>query len=102
MKKLLIASLMIVLSSFAFAAGDVSAGKAKSTICATCHGIDGISAVPIYPNLKGQKEVYLVNSLKAYKSGQRKGGMSVIMAGQAMLLSDVDMADLAAYYSSLK
>ncbi len=102
MKKLLIASLILTLPSFAFAAGDAATGKAKSALCAACHGADGISAIPIYPNLKGQKEAYFVSSLKAYKSGQRKGGMSAIMVPQAMMLSDADMANLAAYYSSLK
>lgn len=102
MKKLLIASIIIALPSFAFAAGDAAAGKAKSAVCATCHGADGISLAPIYPNLKGQKEAYLASSLKAYKTGQRKGGMSAIMAPQSMALSDIDMANLAAYYASLK
>ena len=83
-------------------AADINAGKAKSAVCAACHGADGISAVPIYPNLKGQKEAYLYGSLKAYKSGQRQGGMAVIMKPQADLLTDEDMANLAAYYSSLK
>ncbi|PKG40555.1 c-type cytochrome [Psychromonas sp. Urea-02u-13] len=102
MKKLLIASLILALPSFAFAAGDAVAGKAKAAVCAACHGADGISAVPIYPNLKGQKEAYLVSSLKAYKSGQRKGGMSAIMTPQATALSDQNMANIAAYYASLK
>ena len=102
MKKLLIASLIIALPSFAFATGDAAAGKVKSAVCAACHGADGISVAPIYPNIKGQKEAYLVSSLKAYKSGQRKGGMSAIMAPQASMLSDDDIANLAAYYASLK
>lgn len=101
MKKLLIASLILTLPSFAFA-GDAAIGKAKSAACAACHGADGLSAVPIYPNLKGQKEAYLVSSLKAYKLGLRKGGMSAIMAPQTIALSDADIANLAAYYSSLK
>lgn len=102
MKKLLIASLIIALPSFAFAAGDAAAGKAKSAVCAACHGADGISAAPIYPNLKGQQEAYLVSSMKAYKAGQRQGGMSAIMTPQASMLSDADIANLAAYYASLK
>lgn len=101
MKKILLASLILALPSFVSAAGDPVAGKAKAAICATCHGANGIAIAPIYPNLKGQKAPYLVNSLKAYKSGQRKGGMAAIMVPQAMALSDADMANLAAYYSSL-
>jgi len=102
MKKFLIASLLMVLPTFASAAGDAAAGKGKSAVCAACHGAEGISAAPIYPNLKGQKEMYLVGALKAYKSGERKGGMSAIMIPTAVPLSDIDIADLAAYYASLK
>lgn len=101
MKKLLLVALFLTLPTMVSAA-DVSAGKAKSVVCATCHGVNGISAVPIYPNLNGQKEAYLLSSLKAYKSGQRQGGMSAIMKPQVSTLSDVDMANLAAYYASLK
>lgn len=101
MKKLLFALLILALPIMTFAA-DASAGKAKAVFCAACHGANGISAVPIYPNLQGQKEAYFVSSLKAYKSGQRQGGMSAIMKAQASMLSDEEMANLAAYYASLK
>ncbi|MBY6195293.1 c-type cytochrome [Marinobacter hydrocarbonoclasticus] len=83
------------------AAGDIEAGKAKAAVCAACHGQNGISQVPIYPNLAGQKEQYLVASLKAYKAGQRQGGQAPVMQGQATALSDADIANLAAYYASL-
>lgn len=83
-------------------AADIDAGKAKSAICATCHGAAGVAIAPIYPNLHGQNEAYIVSSLKAYKAGQRQGGMSMLMTPQAATLSDTDIADLAAYYSSLK
>ena len=83
-------------------AGDIDAGKSKSSVCSVCHGVNGISAVPIYPNLKGQKEAYIISALKAYKVSDRKGGMSMLMAPQAAALSDADIANLAAYYSSLK
>lgn len=92
---------IVSLPLFASAA-DLDAGKEKSAVCAVCHGVNGVSAVPIYPNLKGQKEAYLVSALKAYKANQRQGGMSVIMTGQATALSDNDIANLAAYYASLK
>ncbi|MFT6985129.1 MAG: cytochrome c553 [Psychromonas sp.] len=101
MKKLLFVLCSLTLASTVSAA-DINAGKAKSAVCSVCHGADGVSAIPIYPNLKGQKEAYLYGSLKAYKSGQRQGGMSAIMKPQADLLSDADMANLAAYYASLK
>ncbi|WP_165312078.1 c-type cytochrome [Vibrio ziniensis] len=83
-------------------AGDAAAGKAKSAICAACHGADGIAVIPGYPNLKGQSEQYIVSSIKAYKAGQRTGGLAPVMQAQASLLNDADIANLAAYYSSLK
>ncbi|HLV77706.1 MAG TPA: c-type cytochrome [Marinobacter sp.] len=82
-------------------AADAEAGKAKAAVCAACHGQNGISQIPIYPNLAGQKEQYLVSSMKAYKAGQRQGGQAVVMQGQATALSDEDIANLAAYYASL-
>ncbi len=103
MKKiLLVAALACLAPSLASAAGDAAAGKAKSGVCAACHGSAGISAAPIYPNLAGQKEMYLVSSLKAYKAGQRKGGMASVMTPQAAALSEEDIKNLAAYYASLK
>ncbi|HEY7865634.1 MAG TPA: cytochrome c [Psychromonas sp.] len=101
MKKLLLVSLFLV-SPTLVSAADLEAGKAKSAVCAACHGAEGISAAPIYPNLRGQKEAYLLSSLKAYKSGQRQGGMSMMMIPQAQALSDADMVNVAAYYSSLE
>ena len=80
-------------------AGDAAAGKAKAMMCAGCHGPAGISNNDMWPNLAGQKQGYLANSLKAYRSGERKNAM---MAGMARGLSDADIANLAAYFSSLK
>lgn len=83
-------------------AGDAEAGKARSAVCAACHGAQGKAAVPNYPNLAGQNKAYLVSALKAYKNKQRTGGLAVIMQGQAAALSDEDMNNLAEYYSTLK
>ena len=80
-------------------AGDAAAGKAKAATCAGCHGANGVSAVPMYPNLAGQKEQYLIKQLKDFRDGKRN---DPIMAGMAKPLSDADIADLAAYYASLK
>ncbi|PFG10921.1 c-type cytochrome [Marinobacter sp. LV10MA510-1] len=82
-------------------AGDAVAGKTKAAVCAACHGQNGIALIPMYPNLAGQHEMYLVSSLKAYKNKERNGGQAAIMQGQAMGLSDTDIADLAAYFASL-
>ena len=100
-KKSLLAASSIVLSSTINAA-DIEAGKSKAILCAACHGSDGIATQPIYPNLAGQNEPYLASSLKAYRDKQRNGGMASIMQIQAANLSDDDIANLAAYFASLK
>ena len=87
---------LLFLSSSAMA-GDVAAGKAKSAICAACHGVDGTSLTPLYPNLKGQKEQYLAKQIKAFRDGTRKDPM---MAPMVAALSDDDIANLAAYYAA--
>lgn len=80
------------------ASGDPAQGQGKSAICAQCHGKNGISIVPIYPNLAGQKEQYLVLSLQAYRSGER---VNMAMTPHARNLSDQDIADLAAFYARM-
>jgi cytochrome c553 len=88
----------VMMASPAFA-GDAAAGKAKTAMCSACHGAAGISAIPMYPNLAGQKEAYLAQQLKDFRSGQRK---NAVMGPMAMGLSDDDIANISAYYSSLK
>jgi len=81
------------------AAADVAAGRAKANACAVCHGPLGIAAAPDAPNLAGQPAIYLSAQLKAFRSGARKHEvMSVI----AKPLTDAEIADLAAWYASLK
>ena len=104
MKKVILSVAAIALagSMGAAVAGDAAAGKAKSAVCAACHGANGISALPNYPNLAGQKEQYIIDQLNQFKSGKRTSGMANIMAPMAAPLTDADIANLAAYYSSLK
>jgi len=99
MKKLILALSTTVLMASPVFAGDAAAGKGKSMVCAACHGAEGVSAIPIYPNLAGQKEAYLAKQLNDFKSGKRD---EPTMKGMAAALSDEDIADLAAYYASLK
>jgi cytochrome c553 len=91
---------MSVLVLDAHAAGDAAAGKKKAAaVCRVCHGLDGIAKLPDAPNLAGQQEIYLVRSLTAYKTGERQNPqMSVV----APTLSEEDIANLAAYYASIK
>jgi len=79
-------------------AGDAAAGKAKSGTCAGCHGAAGISKNPMWPNLAGQQQGYLVKQLKAFRDGSRSDPM---MTPMAKPLSDEDIANLAAWYNSL-
>ena len=91
------ASLMAVISLQAAADGDASAGQAKSAICAACHGPDGNSAVPNWPKLAGQHAGYLERQTALIKSGARPvPEMMGIVAG----MSEQDLRDLAAYFSS--
>jgi cytochrome c553 len=83
----------------ASAAGNAEAGAQKSLVCGACHGVDGNSINPEWPNLAGQHESYIVKQLGLFKQGIRN---NVIMMPNAMLLTDEDMADLAAYFAKQK
>jgi cytochrome c553 len=81
------------------ASGDAEAGRKKSQPCQACHGQNGMSVSPDFPNLAGQNADYLYHALKHYKNGKRK---NPIMQGQVANLSDKDMLDLAAHFSHLQ
>ena len=89
----------LIFASTSAMAGDVAAGKAKSALCASCHGPTGISMSPIWPNLAGQKEQYLIKQITAFRDGTRQDPM---MAPMVAALSDTDIENLAAYYASQK
>jgi len=100
MKKLtsvLIATLLLGASGSVLA-GDAAAGKAKTATCAGCHGPAGVSSNTMWPNLAGQKEGYLIKQLKAFRDGSRS---DPLMAPMAKPLSDSDIENIAAYFSSL-
>jgi cytochrome c553 len=82
------------------AQGDTKAGRAKAeSICAVCHGLDGMAKIPEAPNLAGQNENYLMAQLQAFKSGERKNEMMSVVIQN---LSDDDIENLAAYYSAIE
>ena len=81
----------------AAASGDAEVGKKKSAPCAVCHGENGISPSPEFPNLAGQHADYLEASIKHYQNGKRK---NPIMQGQVTKLTPKDIMDLSAYYAS--
>jgi len=81
------------------ASGNAAKGEEKAkAVCAACHGAHGESAGPDFPKLAGQPADYLEHALKHYKGGVRR--KNAIMMGMVAGLSEQDMADLAAYFSS--
>ncbi|WP_044364013.1 c-type cytochrome [Vibrio fluvialis] len=104
MKKLALI-LSLLASCSVWAQGSIEAGKAKSQTCVACHGADGNSQITTYPKLAGQHAKYIEKQLKDLKLGMTSGGKQgrydLVMSGMAMPLSEEDMADLAAYFSSL-
>jgi cytochrome c553 len=81
------------------AAQDLTAGRRKAIACQNCHGMDGIAKLPDAPHLAGQPAPYLVRSLRAYRSGERR---NEVMSIAAKPLSDDDVRDLSAYYAAIQ
>lgn len=99
-------------SSAGLPAGNIEAGKllagkkgaATGQACVDCHGADGNSPIDgTYPKLGGQYADYIAHSLQAYRSGARGGSSTTdLMGSQAKELTDQQIADLAAYFHSVK
>jgi len=89
--------LSLLVSLPVLAIGDADAGQGKAAVCAACHGVDGNSVVPNWPKIAGQHSAYLQRQMALIKSGERPVPE---MAGIVISLTDQDMADLAAYFSS--
>lgn len=94
-----ISAAVMMLTATGTMAADIEAGKKKASSCAACHGANGISNNDVWPNLAGQKKGYLVKQLKDFRDGKRNDPM---MSPMAKPLSDEDIENLAAYYSSLE
>ncbi len=78
-------------------AADIEAGEKRAATCFGCHGPEGISLNPKYPNLAGQSEEYLVKQLNAFRTAERS---DPIMTPMANLMSVADVENLAAYFAS--
>jgi cytochrome c553 len=91
-------AVLLAVTGGAVAAGDPAAGKAKAAACAGCHGPNGEGVKP-NPALAGKPEADVAQALKDYKTGKRA---NPLMKSLATPLSDQDMANLGAYYASLK
>jgi len=101
MNRMLLTALVvgtIGLTGAAQAAGDAAAGKAKATSCGMCHGATG-GGTQMGPKLAGGDQAKFIQAMNDYKSGKKDNAMMKNAAGQ---LSPDDIANLAAYYASLK
>jgi cytochrome c553 len=99
-RTLILGSLALLLGiSNAGAAGDAAAGRKAVVKCQACHGVDGQSKNPEAPHISGQVDRYIIKALKRYQSGERQDPMMSMIVKQ---LSEEDIANLAAYYSSIK
>lgn len=92
----IIIGLSSLISPTLFAA-DSEAGKAKSALCAGCHGVDGNSTNGVWPKLAGQHASYLEKQIHEFKDGTRA---DPVMMGMVAALSDTDIADISAYFAS--
>ncbi len=101
MKRILLTAAIasfFAVTTAALAGGDAAAGKAKAGACVGCHGANGEGKAP-NPALAGKSENDLLQALKDYKSGKRANATMKMMAGT---LKDADMANVSAYFASLK
>jgi cytochrome c553 len=104
MKQMVVAAAFVGLSllgieAHAIERGDPARGEQLASQCVGCHGPGGNSSNPQFPHIAGQYADYMVQAMKAYKSGARK---NPIMAGIVANLSDKDLHDLAAYFARQK
>lgn len=81
----------------AMAKGNAEAGATKAAVCTACHGVNGNSVNPEWPNLAGQNARYIEEQLRLFRAGHRN---NLVMYPLAMSLTDEDIADLAAYYAT--
>jgi cytochrome c553 len=89
----------LLLSSQWVAANDPQKGQQKSAVCQGCHGPDGNSLGPTFPNLASQNASYIQKQITDFQGGKRKDPtMSTMVTG----LSKDDISDIAAYFSSQK
>ena len=88
----------LFLGSSASLAGNIEAGKEKALTCLACHGVGNTVQGIATPIISGQYEDYLVEAMKSYRSGSRN---NPVMNSFVSNLSDKDIEDIAAFYSSM-
>jgi cytochrome c553 len=90
---------LLLFSFGAKAAGSAAAGQEKAAVCMACHGPDGNSLADNWPKLAGQSPDYIVKQLRDFKAGRRSDEQ---MSPQVANLTEADMLDLAAFFSTQK
>ena len=87
----------LIVASTVQASGNPEQGKKKSQSCVVCHGPNGIASSPGFPHIAGQPVIYLAEQLQHYRNGKRQNPVMNVIAKS---LTDQDIQDLAAWYSS--
>ena len=98
-RALLVIALFTMETAWA-ADGDPKAGKEKSAMCQGCHGEEGISAAPNFPNLAGQFQKYIERQVLSFQDGKRSDPTMSAMAASVTEIQD--LKDIAAYFASRK
>lgn len=80
------------------AEADIAKGEEKSKVCIACHGERGISQQDNYPHLHGQRRTYLLRQMRTFRDGGDR--RDPIMTPMLENMSDQDLQNLAAYFSS--
>jgi len=91
------AALLMLASYAAPAAAGAEEGRTKAAACVACHGENGNAASPAFPSLSGQPKQFIVSALFQFREGKRQ---NEVMSPMAAKLSNADMNDLAAWFSS--
>ena len=103
MKRLSLIATALLFSAWAGAAGpaaNVERGKqVATTVCASCHAVDGNSGIATYPRLAGQNAFYIEQNAKLIRDGKRTTGNAKEMRDQMGAVSDQDLKDAALYFS---
>ena len=103
MKRLSLIATALLFSAWAGAAGpaaNVERGKqVATTVCASCHAVDGNSGIATYPRLAGQNAFYIEHNAKLIRDGKRTMGNAKEMRDQMGAVSDQDLKDAALYFS---
>ena len=79
-------------------AGD-AAPHLVQALCQNCHGVDGVAVLPGAANLSGQQREYLIEQLRAFRSGKRQNPQMTVIAKS---LTEQDIEDVSLWYSSIK